>query len=68
MKFTPLKNFKDEDLRSEYVRGLTYTVRPGNEVLAAKVQAWLLEGKVAIGEAPSQPANPARIKGKAKVK
>ncbi len=68
MQFTPTESFYDADLRSEYVAGLTYTVRPRKPdpkikddagtpleetLLFAKVQRWLAEGKVALGPAKS---------------
>lgn len=48
MQFTPLEDFHDPDLRSDYCAGLTYTVRPGNTALAAKVEKWLTEGRVQV--------------------
>lgn len=51
LKFTPLVSFYDDDLKSHYCDGLTYTVRPGNEVLAGKVRDWLDSGKVRIVDA-----------------
>lgn len=71
MQFTPLEDFNDADLRSTYLKGLTYTVRdrkpnpaiPGDKgtpmadtPLFGKVQQWLREGKVKLGAAPSTDA------------
>ena len=68
MQFTPLKNFHDDDLRSDYCVGLSYTVRPGNERLATKVEKWLAEGKVRVGNADNIPQpGAASVKGIGKV-
>jgi len=71
MQFTPLKDFHDADLRSHYCVGLSYTVRPGNDKLAKKVEAWLADGKVRLG-APDAAAGPqagsARVSGTGTVK
>ncbi len=48
MRFKALGTFKSEEMRSTYVAGLSYTVRPGNDLLARHVAAWVSEGKVEI--------------------
>lgn len=63
VNFTPLKNFHDTDLRSDYLVGLNYTVREGNERLTAKLDDWLAEGKVRLGVAGDTKAGESRIKG-----
>lgn len=67
MYFTPTRDFHDNDLRSDYVAGLTYKVRPGNEVLAKKVEGWLKDGSVRLGGAEPQQPNAARVTGAGKV-
>jgi hypothetical protein len=67
MQFTPLKDFHDADLRSDYCVGCNYTVRPGNAALAEKVEAWVTDGKVRIGNADNSKAGEARITGAGKV-
>ena len=61
MQFTPNENFTDSDLRSEYLVGLSYTVKdyvdPTNgklvkaedSLLAKKVPEWIAAGKVRLG-------------------
>lgn len=53
MRFTALKQFEWRDekgkLIAQYVPGLSYTVRPGNDKLAAKIPEWIEEGKVVLG-------------------
>lgn len=45
MRFRILDDFTYEGLKSDYLAGLTYTIRPGNELLAALVPQWVAEGK-----------------------
>lgn len=72
MKFTALADFGDEDLRSIYAKGCSYTVRPGNDLLAGKVAGWAAQGLVSIeGEttpSAAQSATKARIRGAGSVK
>lgn len=83
MDFTPLKNFRDEDLRSDYCVGLNYRVkaRPANPAdpddkgtpvektpLYAKLQQWLAEGKVRLGTADGAPDASAKVAGRGTVK
>lgn len=63
MKFTPLKNFSDPDLRSEYLVGLNYTVHVGNDLLAAKVEQWIKVGRVREGTADGTTIASARVNG-----
>lgn len=63
MQFTPNENFSDPDLKSEYLVGLSYTVKDyvdpatGKVVKAqdcllfTKVKEWLAAGKVRLGGA-----------------
>lgn len=51
MKFTALKDFWDEELKSQYCEGLSYTVRPKDDLLRSKIQGWLDEGKIVLGDA-----------------
>lgn len=68
VSFTPLESFSDEDLRSAYVVGFNYTVRPGNERLAKKVSEWLEAGKVRLGTADGTNSARASVKGSGFVK
>lgn len=63
MNFTPTQDFNDEDLRSSYIKGLNYTVRPGNDLLAAKVEQWIKDGKVRKGTADNSQPGAASMKG-----
>ena len=44
--FTPLVDFVSPETRSSYVKDMTYTIRPGNDRLAALAQRWHAEGKI----------------------
>lgn len=68
MQFTPNKDFHDDELRSDYCVGLSYTVRPGNDVLAGKVADWLAEGLVRAGAPDTPKPNEASVKGAGKIK
>ena len=46
--FTPLYNFFSEELKSQYVTGQLYTVRPGNQKLARFVEKWITDNQVRI--------------------
>ena len=68
MQFTPNQDFHDDDLRSDYCVGYSYTVRPGNDVLAAKVEGWLAAGMVREGGPDTPKPAEASVKGAGKVK
>lgn len=74
MRFTPLKDFFSKELRSGYVTGQVYTVRPGNERLAAAVDQMAKDGMVrVIDEVEEQrlrrraAASQSKVEGKGKV-
>lgn len=48
MIFRPLETFEEPRLKSTYMKGLLYTVRPGNELLASFVEDWLKDGRVEL--------------------
>lgn len=48
MRFKALKDFQSNELKSLYVAGLSYTVRPGNDLLAKLVPQWVKDGRVEI--------------------
>jgi hypothetical protein len=52
IQFTPLVDFSwpgtRPSERSSYMAGMTYTIWPGNDSLAARVDEWVLRGMVAI--------------------
>lgn len=60
LHFRALKPFShgEEPNRSEYIPGLWYTVRPGDEDLLQRVMQWEKEGAVEIKERPE-----AKVKG-----
>ena len=62
MQFTPLKDFFSDEFQSHYLVGLSYTVRPGDDTLAALVPQWIDQGKVRLG-APSAPLAAAKVVG-----
>ena len=67
MQFTPLKDFFSEEFQSHYLVGLSYTVRPGDDKLAALVPQWIKEGKVRLG-ASGAPLEAAKVVGSGKIK
>lgn len=48
MKFVPTVDFWSDEMKSQYCKGLSYTVRAGNDRLAAEVAKWRAEGKVVV--------------------
>lgn len=46
MKFTPVKTFYSPEFESTYLKGFSYTVRPGNLLLDELSKRWLAEGKI----------------------
>jgi hypothetical protein len=66
-QFTPLKDFFSEEFQSHYLVGLSYTVRSGDDKLAALVPQWIKEGKVKLG-APGAPLEAAKVVGSGKIK
>lgn len=49
MRFTALQDFFSEETKSQYVKGLSYTARPQDEVLLSLVPKWVTEGRVQLG-------------------
>lgn len=45
-RFRVLANFSSEETKSDYCKGMEYTVRDGNDRLHNLVQGWIGEGKV----------------------
>ena len=48
MNFKPVRDFECEELKSIYCKGLSYTVRQGNDKLRALVAQLVKDGKVRI--------------------
>jgi hypothetical protein len=46
MRFTPTQDFWCEELKSQYAKGLTYTVHYPASRLAKYANRWLEEGKI----------------------
>jgi len=44
--FTPTKNFHSEEFASDYIKGMSYNIREGNDKLAALVEQWRKDGLV----------------------
>ncbi len=63
MRFRANENFASEELKSDYVAGLFYTVRPEDLILAKLVQVWRREGKISLMAAAA-----AELSGTAEVK
>jgi hypothetical protein len=45
-RFTALKDFHSDVFRCDYCAGLSYTVRDGNDKLAAEASKWEAEGLI----------------------
>ena len=45
-QFTALTDFYSEDTQSEYIGGMVYTARDGDETLLKLLPKWIKEGKV----------------------
>lgn len=56
MRFTPTQDFFEPELGSSYVKGLQYTVRPGDEKLRTFVEKWLVERKIAVVDNAAPPS------------
>ncbi len=63
MRFNALETFRSEEMRSTYMAGLSYTVRPGNDLLARHVAAWVSEGKVEVIPEDAMTERKARVSG-----
>jgi hypothetical protein len=48
-RFTVIDGFVSEELRSEYVAGLSYEARDEDTVLLGLIDQWIDEGKVREG-------------------
>lgn len=50
--FVALKTFECPELKSMYVEGLSYTIKPSNKYLNALAEVWALEKKIAFDHNP----------------
>lgn len=50
--FQPTVTFFSNRFQSEYVKDLTYTVRPGNDRLNENVKQWIAQNKVRVQGEP----------------
>ena len=48
-RFTVIDSFHSEELRSDYVAGLSYEAQESDEVLLSLIDEWIDEGKVREG-------------------
>jgi len=48
IQFTPLKDFRSEELSSDYCVGLSYTARDQDKTLLALLPTWIDEGNVRL--------------------
>lgn len=46
MTFVALTDFYSDELKSQYCKGLTYTIRPDNNALAVQAKRWANDGKI----------------------
>lgn len=46
--FVALTDFSSDEFKSQYLKGMSYKVRPGNEKLAKAVEQWIADGKVQL--------------------
>jgi hypothetical protein len=62
--FTVIDGFKDEELKSEYVAGMSYTARDEDELLLGFIDQWIEEGKVREGGPQAQVTGTAEVTDK----
>jgi hypothetical protein len=62
MHFVANQDFFSEEMQSAYTKGLRYTVREGNNKLAAEVAKWTARGLVKEARRPA-----AKMRGQATV-
>lgn len=60
-KFRVREDFFSEALQSHYCRGLLYTIRPGDSLLAESARIWLSEGKIEMVEGASRLVGTAQV-------
>lgn len=46
MRFKAKQDFFSDELKSQYVEGMSYTVRPGNTLLAGLAAEWKDDGRI----------------------
>lgn len=61
--FEAVTDFEHEESGSQYVTGLTYTIRPGNHRLAGLAATWLSEGKIKLLEGKASQAGHGQATG-----
>jgi len=49
MRFTALQDFVSDETQSQYVAGLSYETRPGDNKLIELVPQWIVDGLVELG-------------------
>ena len=47
--FTALEDFSSKKTSSTYVKGLSYTARPEDDVLHSLLDGWVRDGKIELG-------------------
>lgn len=57
MRFQALETFDSPETRSTYVKGFSYTIRPGNEILARLAKDWLGRGMIEMHPGSEPPSN-----------
>jgi hypothetical protein len=61
IQFRPLATFHSTEYECDYCEGMTYTIRAGNDKLAALVEQWIAEGKVEAVQTGPKSAQPATL-------
>jgi len=46
--FIPLQDFSSPELESDYITGLCYTARSGDDLLLSLIPVWVAESKVKL--------------------
>ena len=63
IQFTPLRQFYSDALRSTYLPGYTYTLRPGNDALRVALDEWVRDGSAQIVVTGSRIAGRGAVSG-----
>jgi hypothetical protein len=65
-RFTVLDNFTSEELKSDYVAGLSYEARDEDTILLGLIDKWIKDGKVREGGPESEVSGTAEVTDKPK--
>lgn len=50
IRFTIIHDFYEKELKSHYLKGMSYTLKPGNKLLAKHLKTWVEDGLAALDD------------------